>query len=210
MRLCVFLIAVLYALPASAACVLPGGVEGEVVYNKDQKLVQYCDGTRWVGMGWKSFPMQAAGANGQVQFSQDGLQAGDAAFVWNNTTKVLTVTGRVIHDGALATVARPICYSALAAGAVNKGIIMIPLPIDGKTDLSNVCVTAINNSWGALGVAKPNLHGQNCHLELDNLHYGGGYTAFVPRAAFQTGANTTYSLCGPTNTIICCTPTSAL
>lgn len=39
---------------ASAACTSPSGVEGEIIYNKVHGVPQYCDGTKWWGMGWKS------------------------------------------------------------------------------------------------------------------------------------------------------------
>lgn len=38
--------------PAWAMCTLPDGVEGEFIYNKDQKVAQYCNGEKWIGMGW--------------------------------------------------------------------------------------------------------------------------------------------------------------
>ena len=40
---------VLAPLQARAACT--GGVGGEVVYNKDHHVLQYCDGTDWIAMG---------------------------------------------------------------------------------------------------------------------------------------------------------------
>lgn len=85
---------------AWAICTLPDGVEGEIFYNKDQKLVQYCDGERWIGMGWKRYLMRAQGANGRVQFAQDGLLATDGGLVWDNTHKRLGV-GTQSPDEAL-------------------------------------------------------------------------------------------------------------
>ncbi|MCD8497554.1 MAG: hypothetical protein LRZ85_05410 [Alphaproteobacteria bacterium] len=35
-----------YAAPP--AC--DAGAEGTIIYNKDQKLVQFCNGTQWIGM----------------------------------------------------------------------------------------------------------------------------------------------------------------
>ncbi len=35
---------------AYAVCSLPDGVEGEMVYNVDYKVAQFCDGTNWIGM----------------------------------------------------------------------------------------------------------------------------------------------------------------
>lgn len=44
--LCVFVL-----IPASAfACSSPAGTEGEMYYNQSAKVMQYCDGTDWIGM----------------------------------------------------------------------------------------------------------------------------------------------------------------
>lgn len=36
---------------AYAACTTPEGVEGEIIYNRDWKVMQFCDSERWIGMG---------------------------------------------------------------------------------------------------------------------------------------------------------------
>jgi hypothetical protein len=48
--LCVFAL-VIFATPKAAnACTLPVGVEGEVVYNSSQNILQYCNGSNWLGL----------------------------------------------------------------------------------------------------------------------------------------------------------------
>lgn len=37
--------------PALATCVNPTGTEGRLIYNSTSKVVQFCDGTNWIGMG---------------------------------------------------------------------------------------------------------------------------------------------------------------
>lgn len=82
---------------AWAVCTRPDGVEGELVYNADQKLLQYCDGARWIGVGWKGTPVLAAGGVGQLQFGggNDYLD-GDARLIWDKDDGLLTVGG-VVH-----------------------------------------------------------------------------------------------------------------
>lgn len=78
---------------AWAICLRPNGVEGEMIYNKDQKLVQYCDGTRWIGVGWKRSSVSAVGDDGAVQFVRDGKMLGDTDLMWDTDNKVLQVRG---------------------------------------------------------------------------------------------------------------------
>src|SRR4051812_7596126 len=49
----VFALALAFLLPgtAIAACTNPTGAEGQIIYNTDYKLMQFCNGTLWVGMG---------------------------------------------------------------------------------------------------------------------------------------------------------------
>lgn len=53
MRLPALSLALLFLLAserANAACTLPGGSEGEVLYNADYATMQFCDGTSWISM----------------------------------------------------------------------------------------------------------------------------------------------------------------
>lgn len=107
MRIAVFLIAMLWAGCAWAVCTLPSGVEGEIIYNRDVKKVQYCDGTHWIGVGWKGVPTRAAGAFGQLQFNDgSGDLAASPKLAWNGD--MLAVRGaadapqfRVYNDETL-------------------------------------------------------------------------------------------------------------
>ena len=57
-----FLLATLYSLfvtsSAYAACSSPAGTAGKIIYNADQKVVQYCDNTNWIPAG---FPGSGSG-----------------------------------------------------------------------------------------------------------------------------------------------------
>lgn len=41
----------LSAFPALADCANPAGVESQIVYNADYKVLQFCNGTDWISMG---------------------------------------------------------------------------------------------------------------------------------------------------------------
>ena len=43
-----FLVTMSFA--AEAACTNPAGSEGDLVYNDDEKILQYCDNTNWIGL----------------------------------------------------------------------------------------------------------------------------------------------------------------
>lgn len=53
MKYLIFAILLIFATPAWATCTAPAGVEGEIIYNSDHKVLQYCDGKDWWGMGSK-------------------------------------------------------------------------------------------------------------------------------------------------------------
>ena len=40
----------LMPLPAYAVCLNPSGVEGDLIYNSDNLVAQYCDDTNWVAV----------------------------------------------------------------------------------------------------------------------------------------------------------------
>lgn len=49
--LCVATVAAIAQSASAAPCSDPDGVEGELVYNTTYKVVQFCNGTLWIGMG---------------------------------------------------------------------------------------------------------------------------------------------------------------
>lgn len=85
---------------AYSACLYPDGVEGEIFYNKLHKIPQYCDGSKWIGMGWKGAPGSQAPSQsivyeyirGAENWSADPSVAGMST-VWNNTVKGLQFNG---------------------------------------------------------------------------------------------------------------------
>lgn len=49
----------LFALPARAACTSPAGNEGQMMYNADYHVMQYCNGTNWKAVGKLSSDINA-------------------------------------------------------------------------------------------------------------------------------------------------------
>lgn len=41
----------LQIMASSSSCTLPNGLEGTMIYNTGHKIVQYCNGSSWVGVG---------------------------------------------------------------------------------------------------------------------------------------------------------------
>lgn len=85
---------------AWAACTAPAGVAGEVIYNVDHKVLQYCNDTKWVAMGGSQ--TTAAGVTGSLQFKgADNTLQGSANLVWDQTNQSLlinsTVNGTILN-----------------------------------------------------------------------------------------------------------------
>lgn len=83
-----------------AACVLPNGAEGEIIYNIVRKKPQYCDGKRWVGLGWKGAPGASTRPQKVIQSYIKGAENWSADLslvkiggVWDSTVKGIRVAG---------------------------------------------------------------------------------------------------------------------
>lgn len=105
MRLLAMLLLVVFVMGAPevrAACTLPSGagVEGEIIYNRAYKVMQYCDGTGWrsmTGGGGVEGVSEAAGdAAGQLQFrAADGAFSADSLLGFDVSNKRLMVGGNL-------------------------------------------------------------------------------------------------------------------
>ncbi len=101
-----FLLALVIAAPtAHAACSSPDGAAGTLIYNEDQAVPQYCDGSQWVALAAPALPagcpnigdLCTDGSYYIGQLSGNNIYATDAASqsseTWNNGTANWTVTG---------------------------------------------------------------------------------------------------------------------
>lgn len=59
---CLPLLIVLFAPPAYASCTAPPAEPGVMIFNADHKVMQYCNGDIWVGMGGGGSDLTPAGA----------------------------------------------------------------------------------------------------------------------------------------------------
>lgn len=68
---------------AYAACSNPTGVEGEIVYNFDHNVMQFCNGTNWVSMAVSNDTITNLSNIGDVE---DAISPGDGqVLTWDNT-----------------------------------------------------------------------------------------------------------------------------
>lgn len=120
--------------------------------------VTYCNGSAWTAFGGGGTP---AGADTQIQFNSGGAFGGDADFVWNSGSNILTITGRAsISDrvslGATAGAAAPISGNvSTLAGAPGATLCNSPeeygrLIIDSTNNRLYICTTTRGWDYVAL------------------------------------------------------------
>lgn len=144
MRYILTLCLILLSPSAYAACTSPGGVEGEIIFNRQHKVLQYCNGDIWIGMGMSGNAAEAQGNNGEIQFAtNDQNLGGDANLVWDNTLKQLvllmpsTANHYPLHIKSLRTYNNGLHLTSTNSGhTVNDGA-MLSLTSTGITLLTN-------------------------------------------------------------------------
>lgn len=74
----------LFLLPVSAhACSNPTGVEAEIIYNTDHKVMQFCNGTNWISMAVSDATLASLA---DIDDVQDGISPTEGQFLtWDNT-----------------------------------------------------------------------------------------------------------------------------
>jgi hypothetical protein len=89
-------VSVIYCLvpmnKAQAACLEPAGVEGEMIYNTDHKIPQYCDNTNWVALGGG-----AGGTGGGYGMTQDMIVAFEASSCPSGWSEYVPARGRFLR-----------------------------------------------------------------------------------------------------------------
>ncbi len=96
----ILFLSVFSVLPAHAACINPVGDHGDMLYNRDHTVMQYCNGTNWVSM-------DASRAGG----GSDNL--GD-----HTATKDLDMTTHKIVNAAIPTSSADVTNKAYVDAAV--------------------------------------------------------------------------------------------
>lgn len=90
----IFLACLFIASSAAAQCLNPSGEAGTQIYNSTHNVMQYCNGSTWIGMGWGNGGMLPACAVGQgIVMGADGWNCADigpdttpSAFNFNDVT----------------------------------------------------------------------------------------------------------------------------
>jgi len=149
--LVVFGLTPLASTQAMAACTGPAGAEGRVIYNTDFHVLQFCNGTTWIGTGGSAGGATPSGAAGSVQISGGSSLASDASnFFWDTTNHRLGV-GTTTPAQALDVVGK-----ATASSMIYKSVTSTAAPATGSsmwsTDGTNVWRTT---GYIGLGTATP-------------------------------------------------------
>lgn len=91
--------ALLFSAADAAACTGPSAAAGVMIYNTDHKVMQYCNGTEWVGMGGGS------GGGAAPTWLKTGndiyYDAGNVGIGITNPAHKLSVTGTTNLNGAV-------------------------------------------------------------------------------------------------------------
>lgn len=77
-----------------AACTSPNGVAGEIIFNDDFKVMQYCDDVEWIGMGWKGNAGGggSSGIKSMTTTERDAISSPtEGAVIYNTTLKTLQI-----------------------------------------------------------------------------------------------------------------------
>jgi hypothetical protein len=101
LTLVIFILSLVNALPALAACTNPGGIAGDIIYNGTYNLLQYCNGTNWINAG-------SAGANSGTLTTGDFCTATSSTAISCTTAAInlasqITGTLPVANGGTGAT-----------------------------------------------------------------------------------------------------------
>lgn len=172
MRFLLAVVAIIILFPAAAyaACLVPNGNEGDLVYNSTYKVVQFCNGTQWVSTGGSTDTLATLScANGEIAkwngttwacaadaSGMSGLPALTAANIWvgngSNAATAVSMSG----DGTLS----------------NAGILTIGSNAIGSAEITNASVALADLSATGTASATTYLRGDNTWATIsgaDNL-----------------------------------------
>ncbi len=76
---------------AHADCANPAGTAGEIIYNADYNVVQFCNGTNWISTASSGATSLPGGSNGYVQFNNNDAFGGNVKLFWDNSLERLGV-----------------------------------------------------------------------------------------------------------------------
>lgn len=203
------LLILLLALPSNAAyaaCASPAGNEGDVLYNTDFKVVQFCDGTNWMSMSgtasttdarigtltaskWcatnaggtaidctQNAPAASAGTDKQIIFNDGGSTLAGAATLYWDKTS----SKLSVNAGTTPTEAIDVTGKITANAFKAKGVTGAAAPISG----SSYWASNGTDVWRAIGNVGIGTTSPTAKLEI-------GGTAGVDGIKFPDGTTLT-------------------
>lgn len=126
------LLSELIPAPALADCAIPSGREGEIVYNADFAVLQYCNGTDWIGMGGAS-----AGPGGLTDGNKGDVTVSGSGATWTINSGAVQY-GKIQNVGASSLLGR---YTG-TSGSVQEITLGSGLSLNGTTGVLTATGTA--------------------------------------------------------------------
>ena len=142
-------------------------IPGQLWYDNASRILKVNNSTdltpNWSTVG-PDLPI--GGANGQVQFNNNGQFAGNVGFRYNNTNNTLTV-GNIAANAIIATtITANVAANTITANAITANVANI-------TTINTITLTAVNADLGEKYVA-------DAHYESGTvLEFGGDYEVTV-------------------------------
>lgn len=85
--LCILALTLFIAAAQAADCSNPDGITGEIIFNADHKVLQYCNSENWIAMGSNggSGTMAPAGNTNEIQYNNAGNLAASPNLAWSQS-----------------------------------------------------------------------------------------------------------------------------
>ena len=131
----------------AAALVCNAASEGVIVYNKDHKIMQFCDGTRWLGMSGASAPGVLPGLTSTNIWVGNGSNAATAVTMSGDAT--------LSNEGALTIANNAVTNAKMADDAVG----IAELSATGTP--SAITYLRGDNTWATVSTGLPTLTSAN-------------------------------------------------
>lgn len=192
--------------PAHADCTSPAAVEGELLYNYDFHVLQYCNGTGWVAAAGGGNPLSslvgaiAANTFDNLNFSQNWiwstLTTGNALSLSSSTlTSGRLISASVTNAASTGSAIYGSNTSATGYGVYSNGNLGVlgNVTISGTTTLSALSTAGIvtNNASGLLSTTATLPVGSGgtgiASYAVGDLLYASGATTLAKLADVATG-----------------------
>lgn len=177
--------------PAHAACTLPDGIGGDLVYNSDHYVLQYCNGTDWIGLGGTmgGGPGVTDGDKGDITVSGSGSSwMIDAASVTYNKIQNVAAGRLLGRYAATAGVMQEITLGAGLSLNTSTGELTATGSVSGTGGAGYVSIWDGTNSLTRSGTSA----GQQLFWDTTNHRLGIGTATPAVSLHVQNAAATNY------------------